>query len=36
MMKTFNWSFTELYCLPVSLRSWIFDRSAEMVEIKDQ
>jgi hypothetical protein len=33
-MKEFNWSFNELYCLPVSLRRWIIEQSVKMTETK--
>lgn len=31
-MKDYGWSFNELYCLPVSLRTWIIEQSVEMTK----
>jgi len=36
LMKDFGWTWTELYCLPVSLRTWIIEKSTEMVETNNE
>mgnify|MGYP003134562046 FL=1 len=35
-MKDFGWSFTELYCLPVSLRTWIINETLEMTKTNNK
>ena len=32
LMKNYGWSFTELYCLPVSLRTWIVNQTSDMMK----
>jgi len=32
MIKDYNWSFTEMYMLPVALRTWYIDKACEMAK----
>lgn len=32
MIKDYNWSFTEMYMLPVALRRWYIDKAYEMAK----
>jgi len=32
MIKEFNWSFTELYILPIALRNWYIELAAQSIK----